>query len=194
MPPDLDVRARIAREATRLFAAQGYAGTSVREIVQAAGVTKPTLYYYFGNKEGLFTTLVDEYFSAWVDTAQELIAAEGSPLERMLDYVRTTIRGAAEQPDVLRFVAMAYHQSGQGAPAVDCNRFIAEEAKLLAALAEEASHAGELRPELQPADVAMSLMGMVHFRVGANIHASVPLTDEAAEAIVQIFRKGVESP
>ena len=193
MPPSLDVRARIVRESTRLFAAQGYAKTSVREIVEAAGVTKPTLYYYFGNKEGLFATLVDEYFEAWLQAAKALIEADGSPLDRMGAYVRMTIQGAREQPDVLRFVAMAFHQVGQGAPGVDCNRFIAEEARLLAALAEEALEAGELQPDLKAGDVAMSLMSMVHFRIGANIHASVPLTDEAAEAVIQIFRKGVEN-
>jgi hypothetical protein len=109
-------------------------------------------------------------------------------------YVRMTLRGAREQPDVLRFVAMAFHQAGQGAPGVDCNRFIAEEARLLSALAEEALEAGELAQGLSAGDVAMALMGMVHFRIGANIHASVPLTDQAAESILQIFRKGVENP
>ena len=48
----------IARVAARLFAAQGYDATSVREIVEAAGVTKPTLYYHFGSKEGLAQALV----------------------------------------------------------------------------------------------------------------------------------------
>ena len=40
--------------ARELFARKGYSGTSVREIVAAADVTKPVLYYYFRNKEGLY--------------------------------------------------------------------------------------------------------------------------------------------
>lgn len=52
-------RERILREATRLFGHAGYAGASVREVVEAAGVTKPTLYYYFKNKEDLFRQAVD---------------------------------------------------------------------------------------------------------------------------------------
>ena len=41
------VARHIARAAARLFAERGYDATSVREIVEAAGVAKPTLYYYF---------------------------------------------------------------------------------------------------------------------------------------------------
>ncbi len=49
----------ILRVAARLFATRGFEATSVREIVEAAGVTKPTLYYYFGSKEGLATGALD---------------------------------------------------------------------------------------------------------------------------------------
>ena len=52
-------RERILLAAASLFANKGYAGTSVREIVQTAGVTKPTLYYYFKNKEELYVRLMD---------------------------------------------------------------------------------------------------------------------------------------
>ena len=45
--------ADIARVAARLFASRGFDATSVREIVEGAGVAKPTLYYYFQSKEGL---------------------------------------------------------------------------------------------------------------------------------------------
>ena len=52
------VARHIARSAARLFAERGYDATSVREIVEAAGVAKPTLYYYFRSKEGLAQALL----------------------------------------------------------------------------------------------------------------------------------------
>ncbi len=36
-----------------LFYARGYDAVGIQEIVDAAGVTKPTMYYYFGSKKGL---------------------------------------------------------------------------------------------------------------------------------------------
>ena len=52
--PTSELRTRILREATRLFAEKGYAATSVREVVEASGCTKPALYYYFKSKDALF--------------------------------------------------------------------------------------------------------------------------------------------
>ena len=43
----LNARERLLETATDIFAKKGYAGTSVREIVNRAGVSKPVLYYYF---------------------------------------------------------------------------------------------------------------------------------------------------
>ena len=42
--------------ALRLFAARGYDAVGVQEIVELAGLTKPTLYHYFGSKRGLLET------------------------------------------------------------------------------------------------------------------------------------------
>ena len=52
-------RQRIQRAALRLFADCGYAGASVQAMVDAAKVTKPTLYYYFKSKAGLYQSLID---------------------------------------------------------------------------------------------------------------------------------------
>ena len=49
---------KIAVAAVELFKRKGYASTSVREIVEKAGVTRPSLYYYYGSKEGLYLELI----------------------------------------------------------------------------------------------------------------------------------------
>ena len=49
-----NARQRLLETATELFADRGYAGTSVREIVDRAGVSKPVLYYYKKVKRGFF--------------------------------------------------------------------------------------------------------------------------------------------
>jgi AcrR family transcriptional regulator len=42
-----------------LFAAKGFDGTSVEEIAETAGVSKPVVYEHFGGKEGLYAVVVD---------------------------------------------------------------------------------------------------------------------------------------
>ena len=53
---------RILSTALDLFAVKGYDATAVREICEAAGITKPTLYHFFGSKDGVFQALVTGAF------------------------------------------------------------------------------------------------------------------------------------
>ena len=50
-------RERILQAAEVLFDRQGYANTTMEQIVQQLGVTKPYVYYYFHNKQEIFETL-----------------------------------------------------------------------------------------------------------------------------------------
>lgn len=54
----MDNREKILNCALELFHARGYDAVGVQEIAETAGVTKPTLYYYFGNKRGLLEALL----------------------------------------------------------------------------------------------------------------------------------------
>ena len=59
----MDNRSTILGHALDLFASRGYDAVGVQEIVDAAGITKPTLYHYFGSKLGLPNTVLEEHFS-----------------------------------------------------------------------------------------------------------------------------------
>ena len=50
---------RILQSALELFSSKGYDATSVREICEASGITKPTLYHFYGSKEGVYRALVE---------------------------------------------------------------------------------------------------------------------------------------
>ena len=54
-------RQKLLNKALKLFATRGYDAVGVQEIVEAAGLTKPSLYHYFGSKHGLLEVLLAEY-------------------------------------------------------------------------------------------------------------------------------------
>lgn len=58
----MDNRKRILDVALDLFYEKGYDAVGVQEIVEGAGITKPTLYYYFGSKYGLLEELLKDGF------------------------------------------------------------------------------------------------------------------------------------
>lgn len=62
LPPER--RAGLLDVAAQRFAAEGYDGASLNEILAAAGVGKSSYYYYFSDKEDLFATVVEAHFAA----------------------------------------------------------------------------------------------------------------------------------
>ena len=59
----IDNRELLLDAALDLFYAKGYDAVGVQEIVDRAGVTKPTLYYYFGSKIGLLRNLLERGYN-----------------------------------------------------------------------------------------------------------------------------------
>jgi AcrR family transcriptional regulator len=73
----MDNRAAILLLALELFAARGYDGVGVQEIVTRAGVTKPTLYHYFGSKNGLLKSILTEYGTRLTNELSEAAFYQG---------------------------------------------------------------------------------------------------------------------
>jgi AcrR family transcriptional regulator len=83
-----------------LFARKGFDATSVEEIAQKAGVSKPVVYEHFGGKEGLYAVVVDREMRALLDAITGALASQGHPrelLERaafaLLDYIESSTDG-----------------------------------------------------------------------------------------------------
>ena len=61
----MDVRLQILTNATRLFAEQGFDGTSVQQIADAVGIRKPSLLYHFGTKDELRQSVLSVMMVHW---------------------------------------------------------------------------------------------------------------------------------
>ena len=99
-----DKKIWILRAATRLFANRGYTGTTVREIVEMAGVTKPTLYYYFKNKEDVYINLMDLAMKALSSIIAQSLATPGSMRTRLINLYTTLYGLFRANTDFLRFM------------------------------------------------------------------------------------------
>lgn len=140
------VRERVLAEALRLFTARGYAATTVREIVAAAGVTKPALYYYFGSKEGLYLEIMGGISQTFEQRIMELQTSAGSVRERLLRFLSGMFTGAHENLQAVRLAYSIYFGPPQGAPFIDFNQFFDRTLTMVAALIGEGMKAGEIRP------------------------------------------------
>jgi AcrR family transcriptional regulator len=97
------VENQILTEATRLFAERGFAATSLRDIADAAGMTRPALYHYFANKEAMLARLVSDLTLAPAAELSELGRLPGKrAAERLHAMVFATALRHARQPDRFR--------------------------------------------------------------------------------------------
>lgn len=111
----MDVRGQILKEATKLFAAKGFDGTSVQEVADAVGIKKPSLLYHFESKEALRQAVLDEVLARWNDVIPHILlrAAREQQFEAVMesmtsffledaDRARLILREALDRPDDLR--------------------------------------------------------------------------------------------
>jgi AcrR family transcriptional regulator len=77
-------RERILKAAQECFTLYGIKRTSMDDIAQKAGISRPALYLLFSNKEAIFRTLVEELHNVALGRAEAALEAEGTIEERLI--------------------------------------------------------------------------------------------------------------
>ena len=93
----------ILQAAVRLFARKGYEATSTREIVEAAGVTKPMIYYYFKNKEGLYEAVLTRFLSQFALRLRAVVDEPREPRDHLVEVVWAHLEYCREHRDFAKF-------------------------------------------------------------------------------------------
>lgn len=134
---------RILEAGLEKFARKGYAATSVREIVRAADVTNPMLYYYFDSKEGLFVALIDYLFESMTTRLTETIERSDSFDEALEEIIWLHMEACLERPVTLRFIYFVLFGPPESTPDYDIESAQEEMISSTAALMTRHQSAGE---------------------------------------------------
>ena len=186
---------RILSTALDLFAIKGYDATSVREICEAAGITKPTLYHFFGSKDGVLQALVQTGFQQYRAHRQR---GHGHARTRSRSASRCwrdrCSRARSSKPLFWRFIhSVIWAPPGTALPQTEsCTQFYDGVVGVLAAAAEKAVARGEIAPG--PIEARMLiLMGSIGEAATGFVIAGKPeLTPELADEIVDTIFNGWE--
>jgi AcrR family transcriptional regulator len=98
-----DTRTKIFLAAARLFATKGYNGVSIREICEDVGVGKPTLYYYFKDKETLLEELFKYTFANLKELTANQIGKQSTFYDRLKGLIELRQLFARQFPYFIRF-------------------------------------------------------------------------------------------
>lgn len=119
-----ETRERILDVATPLFSEHGFAGTSTRMVADAAGINVATLAYHFGDKEGLYTEVVQRLHRDLAATIP-MSQPAGTPEESLRAVLATAYRFAKQRRTLVRLLLR--HVLDQGAhPKVVAERWTNE--------------------------------------------------------------------
>lgn len=98
--------------ALEVFSQFGYRGSTLDQIAQASGLSKPNLLYYFPSKEAIHVELLSGLMDTWLDPLREL-DPDGDPLSEILSYAQRKLQMSRDFPRESRLFA---NEIIQGAP------------------------------------------------------------------------------
>jgi TetR/AcrR family transcriptional regulator len=185
-------RQQILRAAMRRFAHCGYAAASVQEIVDEARVSKPALYYHFGDKAGLYRALVDFAFDERYRLMQEAVKRGRTTRERLVEIAAAVFEFTAANRDLMRLAFSAVFAAPGEVPAE-----LAHFAKgrrnyeFVRSLIEEGQAAGELDAGFDSEELAFGLYGLWNNYIMVRLlWPGCTLDRRTARRVVELFLTG----
>lgn len=128
---DRTSRERILNCAQRLFYEKGYDCVGVQEIVEAAGITKPTMYYYFKSKHGLLESLLEERANKLVEGMKQVTGRQGEYYDILFQSVKKYIQIALEHKEVYLIIVSLFSSARENEAYVVAKPYLVELQKVI---------------------------------------------------------------
>ena len=188
-----DNRTHILNVALQLFAERGYDAVGVQDIAVASGITKPTLYHYFGSKRGLVDAVIVEKSASLVSDLAQATVYQGDVVKSVTDVVRVFFAFAQARPAFYRLMLSMWFAppASEYYPAISDLLFRLQTSVEAMFLQASLQH-GNMRG--RHARYAVTLRGIIDTYVGLALRETIRLDDEQLiYRIVHEFLHGIFS-
>ena len=184
------VKERLLNVATRLFARHGFEGTSVQDIVDAAGVTKGAMYHYYGSKDDLLYEVYHQVLSMQLSHLEQIAAGPGTAEERLRAAAEDVVQTSLDNLDDMIVFFRSLHMLPDDKQA----RVRAERRRYhdkFKALVEEGVAAGTFRSDIS-ADIVVHYFLSVVNQLGSWYKPEGPLSpDQVGELFTELLIGGL---
>ena len=126
----LNKKQKILESAIRLFASQGFEGTTTFQITKEAGVTEPLLYYHFDGKDDLFTCILSTTFAEYFFRMDQLDKQAYSQFGKIENLVNFHFQFLEDFPDET-FLCVSTCPTRLKDPGLVCTRNLQQQKKRL---------------------------------------------------------------
>lgn len=192
-PPESETRSRILKSALRLFARQGYDGTTTRDLAEAADVAEGTLFRHFPNKKAI---LIEVASQGWVEILTDLLTELSgmASYKAVAEVMRRRMLHLHQNADMLRvcFMEAQFHPDLRDRVQ---SEVIVKMTDVAEAFFQTAMDQGVYR-QMDPKVVARVFLGMfaiAGFSQSTIMGPTAAATDmqQMAEGLADIFLNGV---
>lgn len=152
-------RRRIMRVSTRLFARQGFAGTSVHQIVSAAGVNKRMVYHYFGSKEKLYQAVLSAEYRKLEELETRTLHPDDSIEETVASIVTAYFDFLQANSEFVQLLLWENLNRGRNLDRMEIPLTKSPMLGLLTKAINKGKENGTVRPEVTPRFLLISLIG-----------------------------------
>ena len=192
---DNKARRHILRAALKQFADRGYSGASVQKIVDDAKVTKPTLYYYFKSKAGLYQALLDWAYNERYQLMQEAVEGKTGLVEQLVAILTSMFEFLKQNRALMRIAfATAFASPGELPPKLEYMEKGQRNFDFIHSLIKEAQAGGELTDKFNSDELTRGIYGMFSLHVmGYLVDPRQQLDAQKAKRIVELFLEGARN-
>jgi TetR/AcrR family transcriptional regulator len=188
----MDNRAKILECALQQFAARGYDAVGVQEIVETAGLTKPTLYHFFNSKEGVLQALLAQHCDAEHARMCQAAAYDGDLTLTLTRIVATQFALVREQPQFCRLKLSLWFAPVDGVPHKAVAQYNERQFSLIEDMFQRAvQQHGNMRG--RHSAYAATFLGMVNTWAGLALNGYVELDATVLHRAVHQFMHGILS-
>ena len=174
----IDIPQRIVEQATRLFAARGFVGASLRDIAKAVGIRKPSLLYHFSSKDELRRRVLEEMLGRWNEVLPRLLVAATSGPEQFDAVVQETINFFRDDPDRARLLLREILDNPEEMRPL-LEQHVLPWAQIVANYIRKGQEAGRVRADVDPEAYIFNMIHLLVAGIAAHDGIVTLLGDDA---------------
>ena len=189
-----DTRKKIFTVAARLFADKGYNAVSMRELSEQSGLSKPTIYYYFGSKEGIYKELVTTGVSHIFSAIESTYSLDVSVKDKLNIIFKKFFSACHNFPEFTQFMSNLIYSAEKMDFMDKFKEQTDRKEQFLIDLFRKGIESGEFDPSLNPKTAAHIYIGvLMHFILMQLSTKEEVLTDDLADNILITLIAGMKN-
>jgi AcrR family transcriptional regulator len=192
LPDANETKLKIFMVAARLIAEKGYNGVSMREISEHSAVSKPTIYYYFGSKEGIYKALLRAGLEHSSQLLNEVKSQKISVKQKLIILIQNYFKQCQLHPEFMKFYFSLSNRLEELPFLEEFQKIADENRETVIQVIQEGIDSGEFGRSATAEFAAEIIAGVLgHFLWKQSSFSENILSDKLAEDTIEFLFKGL---